>query len=256
MSSSLWLRTVSRTTSSPWGSTSWPPSPLLPRGTHSACLSWRSTFPFLLRPQSLELILSPSLPLFLGGLGGAFTPSDRRPRRFPKSLREVCVPGGGRSPLDLKPQEHTPSRSGRFKPLSEHGGRHRARGGLSPLSIPSSVGYGGRHDSGGGPSASYSHRSVGGHPPRSPPLSEVYPSPTRSELGGGSDSSDIHQDSSKNSLFWGSSSSDSAVDCRPQARGASFASHSHRSVGGHPPRSPPLSEAYSSPTRFEIFNGG
>jgi hypothetical protein len=77
---------------SPRGSTSWPPSPLLPRGTHSACLLWRSTFPFLHRPQSPELILSPSLPLFLGGLGGAFTPSDWRLSRFSTSLRELgCI---------------------------------------------------------------------------------------------------------------------------------------------------------------------
>jgi hypothetical protein len=91
--SSMWI--VFQTTSSPRGSTSWPPTPLLPRGTHSACLLWRNTFPFLHRLRSPELILSPSLPLFLGGLGGAFTPSDRRLSRFSKSLREVCVPRGG-----------------------------------------------------------------------------------------------------------------------------------------------------------------
>jgi hypothetical protein len=69
--------------------------PLLPWGTHSACLLWRNTFPFLHRLRSPELILSPSLPLFLGGLGGAFTPSDRRLSHFSTSLREVCVPRGG-----------------------------------------------------------------------------------------------------------------------------------------------------------------
>ena len=85
----MWI--VFRTTFSPRGLTSWP---LLPRGTHSACRSWRNTFPFLHRPQSPELILSPSLPLFLGGLGGAFTPSDRRLSHFSTSLR-VYVPRVG-----------------------------------------------------------------------------------------------------------------------------------------------------------------
>ena len=99
--SSMWI--VFRTTFSPRGSTSWP---LLPRGTHSACRSWRNTFPFLHRLRSPALIRSPSLPPFLGGLGGAFTPpflgglggaftpSDRRLSRFSTSLR-VYVPRVG-----------------------------------------------------------------------------------------------------------------------------------------------------------------
>ena len=91
--SSMWI--VFRITFSPRGLISWPPSPPLPRGSHSACLLWRNTFPFLHRLRSPELILSPSLPLFLGGLGGAFTPSARRLSRFSTSLREVCVPRGG-----------------------------------------------------------------------------------------------------------------------------------------------------------------
>ena len=49
-----------------------------------------------------------------------------------------------------------------------------------------------------------------------------------------SDSSDIHQDS-KNSSFWGSSSSDSAIDCPSQAWGASFAPPTH---GVAPPPGP------------------
>jgi hypothetical protein len=158
-------------------------------------------------------------PPFHGGSGGSI--SSFRPAAQPfihVPSRSVCSEGG-RSQLDPEPQEHTPSRSGRFKSSSEHGGRLPARGGLSPLSISSSVGYGGRHDSGGGPLTSYPPSSFGGPPPRSPPLSEAYPSPTRSDIfnGGGSDSSDIHPDSSKNSLFWGSASSDSAVDCPSQA---------------------------------------
>ena len=64
---------------------------------------------------------------------------------------------------------------------------------------------------------------VRGLPESIPIWGPKYPSPTGSELGGGSDSSDIQQDSSKNSSFWGSSSSNSAVDCSSQARGASFA---------------------------------
>ena len=99
--SSMWI--IFRTTFSPRGSTSWP---LLPRGTHSACRSWRNTFPFLHRLRSPALIRSPSLPPFLGGLGGAFTPpflgglggaftpSDRRLSRFSTSLR-VYVPRVG-----------------------------------------------------------------------------------------------------------------------------------------------------------------
>ena len=66
--SSMWI--VFRTTFSPRGSTSWP---LRSRGTHSACRSWRNTFPFLHRLRSSALTRSPFLPLFLGSLGGAFT---------------------------------------------------------------------------------------------------------------------------------------------------------------------------------------
>ena len=156
---------------------------------------------------------------FPGGSGGSihsFRPAAQPFLHVPSSVRSA----GGRSQLDPEPQEHTPSCSGRFKPLSEHGGRPRARGGLSPLSIPSSVGYGGRHDSGGGPSASYSHRSSSGHPPRSPNLYEGFSSPS---LRGGSDSLDIDPESSKNSSFWGSSSSDSAVECPSHVRQASVA---------------------------------
>ena len=168
----------------------------------------------------------PLSPSFLGGSGGSihsFRPAAQPFLHVP--LRSVRSEDG-RLQLDLEPQEHTPSRSGRVKPLSEHEGRLPARGSLSPLSIPSSVGYGGRHDGGGGPFTSYPPRSVGGPPPRSPPLSEAYSSPTRSEIfnGGGSDSSGIDPESNKNSSFWGSSSSDSAVDCPSQARRASLAS--------------------------------
>ena len=87
--SSMWI--VFRTTSSPRGSTSWIPPPILQRGTHSVCPLWRSTFLLHRRRQSTALILSPSLLLFMGGLGGAFTPSDRRLSHLSMSLREVCV---------------------------------------------------------------------------------------------------------------------------------------------------------------------
>jgi hypothetical protein len=86
----------------------------------------------------------PLSPSFLGGSGGSihsFRPAAQPFLHVPsRSVRSE----GGRSQLDPEPQEHTPSRPGRFKPSSEHGGCPRARGGLSPLSIPSSVGYGGR----------------------------------------------------------------------------------------------------------------
>jgi hypothetical protein len=87
--SSMWI--VFQTTSYPRGSTSWTPPPLLPRGIHSVCPLWRSTFVLHRHLQSPALILSPSLPLFVGGLGGAFTPSDRWFSSLSMSLREVCV---------------------------------------------------------------------------------------------------------------------------------------------------------------------
>ena len=90
---SMWI--VFRTTSSPRGWTSWTPCPLLPRGTHSVCPLWRSTFLLHRCLQSPTLILSPSLPLFMGGLGRAFAPSDRRLSRLSMSLREVCILRGG-----------------------------------------------------------------------------------------------------------------------------------------------------------------
>jgi hypothetical protein len=91
--SSMWI--IFQTTSSPRGSTSWTPCPLLPQGTHSVCLLWRSSFLLHRRLQSPELIMSPSLPIFMGGLGGALAPSDRRLSRLSMSLREVCVLRGG-----------------------------------------------------------------------------------------------------------------------------------------------------------------
>jgi hypothetical protein len=166
-----------------------------------------------------------------GGSGGSVSSFRPAAQPFSPVPSRSVHSGGGRSQLDPKPQEHTPSRSGRFKPSSKHGGHPRARGGLSPSSIPSLVGYGGQHVGGGVPSPSYS--LFGGppsHPPRSPTISELVPSPTHSEIfnGGGSDSSDIPQESSKNSSFWGSSSSSvssrSVLDFPSQAGGASFAS--------------------------------
>ncbi len=68
---------------------------LLLRGTHSVCLLWWSTFLLHRRLQSPELILSPSLPLFMGGLGGALAPSDRQLSRLSTSLCKVCVLRGG-----------------------------------------------------------------------------------------------------------------------------------------------------------------
>ena len=214
--SSMWI--VFQTTSYPRGLTSWTPSPLLLWGTHSVCPLWQSTFLLhrRLQSQSPALILSPSLPLFMGGLGGAFTPSDRRFSRLSMSLCELCVLRGG--VLNSIPSlKNTPHHA---LAVSSH--RLNMGGALAPVAAsllcPSLPPWGMGGD--------YSHRSVGGHPPRSPPLSEAYSSPSRSEIfnGGGSDSSDIDPESSKNSSFWGSSSSDSAVDCPSQARRASFAS--------------------------------
>ena len=82
-------------------------------------------------------------PPFHGGSGGSI--HSFRPATQPfihVSLQSVHSMGG-RSQLDPEPQDHISSRSGCVKPSSEHGGRLSARGGLSPLSIPSSVGYGG-----------------------------------------------------------------------------------------------------------------
>ncbi len=181
--SSTWI--VFRTTFSPRGSTSWPPSPLLPQGDTLGMSFMAEYLPLLPPPavsQNDPVPLSPSFPGGSGESIHSFRPVAQPFLHVPsRSVRSV----GGRSQLNPEPQEHTPSRSGRFKPSSEHGGRLCARGGLSPLSIPSSMGYGGQHDSGGGPSASYSHRSFGGHPPRSPPVYKGFPSPS---LRGGSDS--------------------------------------------------------------------
>ena len=91
--SSMWI--VFLTTSYPRGLTSWTPPPILSWGTHSVCPLWQSTFLVHRRLQSPALILSPSLPLFMGGLGGAFAPSDRRPSRLSMSLRAECVLRGG-----------------------------------------------------------------------------------------------------------------------------------------------------------------
>jgi hypothetical protein len=145
-------------------------------------------------------LVSLSLPRH-GGSGGSihsFKPVAQSSFSVPsRGARSV----GGRSQLDPKPQEHTPiwassSRSGRFTPLSEYGGRPHARGGLSPSSIPSLVGYGGRHGSCGGWSPSSASTLVGGL------LPHHLKSPTHSEIsnGWGSDSADIQQDSSKNSF--------------------------------------------------------
>ena len=79
----------------------------------------------------------------------------------------------------------------------------------SPRHVPSSVGYGGRpcgHEAG---SVLSSPSSYGRHPHLGRSSVSVGSMPSHSEIfnGGGSDSSDIQQDSSVNSSFWGDSSS-------------------------------------------------
>jgi len=91
--SSMWI--VFLTTSYPRGLTSWTPPPILLWGTHSVCHLWRSTFLLHRRLQSPTLILSPSLPLFMGGLGGAFARSDQRFSSLSMPLREICIVRGG-----------------------------------------------------------------------------------------------------------------------------------------------------------------
>jgi len=73
-------------------------------------------------------------PFFLWGSGGSIHSFRLAARPFLHVPSRSVRSEGGRLHLDPEPQERTPSRSGRFTPLSEHGGRHRARGGLSPLS--------------------------------------------------------------------------------------------------------------------------
>ena len=99
-----------------------------------------------------------------------------------RSARSV----GGRSQLDPEPQAHTPirassSRSGRFMPSSEYGRLTQARSGLSPSSIPSSVGDGVHHGGFGGGSPSSVLISVGSLLPHHSNSS------TRSEFSTGGD---------------------------------------------------------------------
>ena len=89
--------------------------------------------------------MSPSPLLNMGGLGGPSAPSPRRLSRLFWSLCAVRILWGGCSQLDPEPQGHFSPCSGRSRPLPAYGGRPRSRGGLSPSSIPSSVGFGGHH---------------------------------------------------------------------------------------------------------------
>ena len=125
-----------------------------------------------------------------GGSGGSthpFKPTAPSSLSVPShSARSV----GGRSQLDPEPQAHAPiraslSRSGRLMPSSEYGRLTRARSGLSPSSIPFSVGDGGHHGGFGGRSPSSVSIVVGGLSPHHSNSS------THSEIfnGGGSDSS-------------------------------------------------------------------
>jgi hypothetical protein len=59
------------------------------------CLLWRSTSPHPCRQSLPKVTLYPSPTLSMGGLGGAFAPSNRRLRRPSQSLRTVHVQLGG-----------------------------------------------------------------------------------------------------------------------------------------------------------------
>jgi hypothetical protein len=105
-----------------------------------------------------------------GGSGGSICPFKPTAPSFfsvpSRSARSV----GGRSQLDPEPQAHTPirassSRSGRFMPSSKYGRLTQARSGLSPSSIPSSVGDGVHHGGFRGGSPSSVLISVGGLSP-------------------------------------------------------------------------------------------
>ncbi len=91
--SSRW--SVFQTTSSPRASNFWSPRALLLRGAYWVCLLWRSTFLIPRKQQFPKVIMSPSPPLDVGGLGGPYAPSHRRIRRLSQSLCEVIILWGG-----------------------------------------------------------------------------------------------------------------------------------------------------------------